>query len=218
MITHLLADPEARRPGFPQGGPLDFDYAVAVKTGTSQGYRDAWAVALSDRLLVVTWVGNHDQRKMGQVSGGTGAAPATHDIMEGVMPMRAPHLNWAAAFPPPTHWVPREVCPLSGKLAGPSCTSTKTEYFAPGTEPRVVHQTFQDWREGDFPLIYQQDFLNVPKVQKGMKSRGFKASRPSPIQERAVGNFHRALRRFLQDPHADDALQPEALVEIPSAD
>ncbi len=135
MITHLLSDPEARRPGFPQGGPLDYDYAVAVKTGTSQGYRDAWAAAFSDRLLVVAWVGNHDQRKMSQVSGGTGAAPAVHEILDAVMPLRAQHLGWATAFPPPTHWVPREVCPLSGKLAGPGCTSTKTEYFAPGTEP-----------------------------------------------------------------------------------
>lgn len=135
MVTHLISDPEARRPGFPVGGPLDFDYAVAIKTGTSQGYRDAWAVAFSDRLVVVVWVGNHDQRKMGQVSGATGAAPAVHEIMDAVMPLRAPHLAWATSFPPPTHWVPREICPLSGKLAGPQCTSTKTEFFAPGTEP-----------------------------------------------------------------------------------
>ena len=43
LTAHILSDPKARRPGFPAGGPLDFDYAVAVKTGTSQGYRDAWA-------------------------------------------------------------------------------------------------------------------------------------------------------------------------------
>ena len=76
MTTHLLADPEARRPGFPAGGTLDFDYAVAVKTGTSQwGHRDAWSVAFSDRLSVVVWVGNHDWRKMNAVSGVSGAAP-----------------------------------------------------------------------------------------------------------------------------------------------
>ena len=91
------------------------------------------------------------------------------------------------------------------------------ERFAPGTEPKVEHQTFQDWREGNFPLIYQQDFVNVPKVQRGMKSRGFKGSRPSPIQERAVSHFSKVLRRFLQDPHADDHLQPEPMVEIPEA-
>ena len=92
------------------------------------------------------------------------------------------------------------------------------ERFAPGTEPKVEHQTFQDWREGNFPLIYQQDFQNVPKVQRGMRSRGFKASRPSPIQERAISHFARILRRFLADPHADDALLPEELVEIPAAE
>jgi penicillin-binding protein 1C len=135
MITHLLSDAEARRPGFPVGGPLDFDYAVAIKTGTSQGYRDAWAVAFSDRLLVVTWVGNPDQRRMNQVSGATGAAPAAHEILDAVMPLRAAHLPWAMGFAPPTSWVPREICPLSGKLAGLGCPSSKTEFFAPGTEP-----------------------------------------------------------------------------------
>ncbi len=89
------------------------------------------------------------------------------------------------------------------------------ERYAPGTEPEVKHETFEDWREGDFPLIFRQDFLNIPKVQRGMKSRGFKASRPSPVQERALSHFHRTLRRFLEDAHADDGLEPEAMVEIP---
>ncbi len=92
------------------------------------------------------------------------------------------------------------------------------ERFAPGAAPKVEHQFFEDWRDGDFPLIFRQDFLNIPRVQQGMKSRGFKASRPSPIQERAVSHFHRTLRRFLQDAHADDGLGPEAMVEVPEGD
>lgn len=91
------------------------------------------------------------------------------------------------------------------------------ERFGPGSEPEVEHQFYRDWREGDFPLIFRQDFLNIPKVQRGMKSRGFKGARPSPVQERAVSNFHRALRRFLEDPHADDDLQPEPPVAKPAA-
>jgi hypothetical protein len=46
-------------------------------------------------------------------------------------------------------------------------------------EPKVEQQTFHDWCEGNFPLIYPQDSENMPKVQRGMKSRGLKASRPS---------------------------------------
>jgi penicillin-binding protein 1C len=136
MVRNILADSNARRPGFPAGGPLDFDdYAVAVKTGTSQGYRDAWAAGFSDRLLVVSWVGNHDQARMNKISGAGAAGPITHKILDGVMPMRAPHREWAASFAPPSGWIPHEVCALSGHIAGPGCTHHKTEYFAPGTEP-----------------------------------------------------------------------------------
>ena len=92
------------------------------------------------------------------------------------------------------------------------------ERFPPGEEPAVERQHFDDWREGDFPLIFRQDFLNIPRVQRGMKSRAFKGSRTSPVQERAVSNFHRVLRRYLEDPHADDGLEPEPMVEIPKPD
>jgi phenylpropionate dioxygenase-like ring-hydroxylating dioxygenase large terminal subunit len=91
------------------------------------------------------------------------------------------------------------------------------ERFPPGEEPEVTHEVYDDWREGDFPLIFQQDFLNIPRVQKGMKSSAFKGGRPSPVQERAVSHFHRTLRRFLEDPHADDALGPEPMVEMPKS-
>jgi phenylpropionate dioxygenase-like ring-hydroxylating dioxygenase large terminal subunit len=89
------------------------------------------------------------------------------------------------------------------------------ERFPPGEEPEVEHEVFGDWRDGDFPLIFEQDFLNIPRVQKGMKSSAFKGGRPSPVQERAVSHFSRTLRRFLEDPHADDALGPEPMVEMP---
>lgn len=86
------------------------------------------------------------------------------------------------------------------------------ERFAPGKEPRVEREFVPDWRSSEWPLIYKQDLENIPKIQKGMRSRGFRGARPSPVQERAISNFHRVLRRFMQDPHADDALGPEPLV------
>ncbi len=135
LVTNILSDDGARRPGFPAGGPLDFSYAVAVKTGTSQGYRDAWAAAFSDRLLVVTWVGNHDWKRMNQVSGGLVAAPATHAILDALMPHRRPAEPWATTFAAPPGLVSRDVCASSGRLPGPGCTHLKTELFLPGTEP-----------------------------------------------------------------------------------
>lgn len=135
MITQILSDNDARRPGFPRGNPLEFDYAVAVKTGTSQGYRDAWSAGFSDRLLAVVWIGNHDTRRMNQVAGALGAAPALHRILDSAMPLREPWRAAAVSFAPPATWVAREICPISGKLAGPRCPSHRTEWFSPGTEP-----------------------------------------------------------------------------------
>jgi penicillin-binding protein 1C len=135
LVTDVLADPEARRPTFAAGGPLDYEHAVAVKTGTSQGYRDAWAVAFSDRLLVAVWVGNHDRRRMAEVTGQTGAGPTAHAVMEAAMPLVAPHRPVALTFALPDGLVRRTVCSLSGRLAGKGCPDVRTEPFIPGTEP-----------------------------------------------------------------------------------
>lgn len=79
------------------------------------------------------------------------------------------------------------------------------ERFPPGEAPPFRHEVVEDWTKVDWPLIYLQDLQNIPKVQRGLRSRGFKGSRTSPVQERAISNFHRMLRRFMEDPHQDDA-------------
>ena len=135
MLLDILSDPAARQPGFPAGSALDYDYAVAVKTGTSQGYRDGWTVAVSDRIVVVSWVGNHDWRRMNQLGGLAGTAEAAHQIMDAVMPLREPYRQVATSFPRPQGYQTKVVCALSGKLAGPDCPHRKSERFRPGTEP-----------------------------------------------------------------------------------
>ncbi|MFY0569802.1 penicillin-binding protein 1C [Archangium lansingense] len=135
LVRHMLADPLARRPSFPVGSSLDYPYAVAVKTGTSQGYRDAWAMAFSDRLLVAVWVGNHDWRRMNGVGGLHGAANAVHEIFDAVMPEWRPYRPVLDTFPPPTGALAVDVCPLSGRLAGPECPHRKSEWFVSGTAP-----------------------------------------------------------------------------------
>jgi phenylpropionate dioxygenase-like ring-hydroxylating dioxygenase large terminal subunit len=78
------------------------------------------------------------------------------------------------------------------------------ERYGPGKEPPLKREFYQEWRDFDWPKIFKQDFQNIERVQKGTKSRAFAGARPSPVQERAIPGFHRALRRFLKDPHADD--------------
>jgi phenylpropionate dioxygenase-like ring-hydroxylating dioxygenase large terminal subunit len=73
------------------------------------------------------------------------------------------------------------------------------ERFPEGQAPKVEVEVAEDWRTVDWGLILAQDFDNVGEIQKGMKSQGFRGARPSPVQERAISNFHAALRRFLHE-------------------
>ncbi len=73
------------------------------------------------------------------------------------------------------------------------------ERFAEGAEPGVEVEHGADWARVDWGLILEQDFANMGEVQKGMKSRGFKGARTSPVQERAISNFHATLHHYLAD-------------------
>jgi len=80
LITDILADAEARRLEFGQGQLLRFPTQVAVKTGTSTNYRDAWILGFSHRYTVGVWMGNLDQRPMHAVSGSAGPALVMRSI------------------------------------------------------------------------------------------------------------------------------------------
>ncbi len=81
-INRSLSDPMVRLPSFPRMGHLEYDYPVAVKTGTSEGARDAWTVAWSPEYLVAVWLGRPDGRPMNQVGGYRTAAELTRVIMD----------------------------------------------------------------------------------------------------------------------------------------
>ena len=56
----------------PQGAPR---LAIAYKTGTSYGYRDAWAVGFDGRYVLGVWVGRPDASPVPGLSGIASAAP-----------------------------------------------------------------------------------------------------------------------------------------------
>jgi phenylpropionate dioxygenase-like ring-hydroxylating dioxygenase large terminal subunit len=70
--------------------------------------------------------------------------------------------------------------------------------YGPGKAPPLQREFYPNWKEGDWPLIFRQDFANLAEVQKGLRSRGFTGSRPNPVQERAITHFHRTLREFVR--------------------
>ena len=153
LVTQILADDAARRPSFDAGSPLEYDSAVAVKTGTSQGYRDGWTVAFNDRLVVVMWIGNHDWRRMNHLGGLAGTATAVHEVFDALLPTTKRHVPLVVSMPDPDHSERREVCAMSGDLAAHDCPHRRAEIFLAGTAPTVPchwHQRVAiDVRSGD---------------------------------------------------------------------
>jgi penicillin-binding protein 1A len=57
------------------------DQVAAGKTGTSQDSRDAWFVGYTAQYVAGVWIGNDDNSKMRNVTGGSMPAKVWHDIM-----------------------------------------------------------------------------------------------------------------------------------------
>jgi hypothetical protein len=70
--------------------------------------------------------------------------------------------------------------------------------YAPGQEPDYHHEIYDTPAQfaGQNPFL-EQDFANMGKVQRGMKSRGFSGGRTNPLQERAVSHLHEVVFDYL---------------------
>ncbi|MEO1609483.1 MAG: penicillin-binding protein 1C [Pseudomonadota bacterium] len=62
---------------------------IAYKTGTSYGYRDAWAAGYDGRHTIVVWIGRPDAAATPGLTGRTAAAPILFDAFQRISPRRA---------------------------------------------------------------------------------------------------------------------------------
>ena len=140
VITDVLADKGARLAAFGEGEALRFDTPVAVKTGTSKGFRDNWAIGYSAAVTVAVWVGNFDGSPMDAVSGITGAGPLFHSVMEAALAHRkaAKHAgeDIDSADRPELRRV--AICALSGGAPGPSCGERIFESLPPAAADELA--------------------------------------------------------------------------------
>ncbi|HEY6320363.1 MAG TPA: transglycosylase domain-containing protein [Thermoanaerobaculia bacterium] len=134
QVTLFLSDPQARLPSFPRMGATEYRFPVAVKTGTSTNYHDAWAVAYSTRYLAAAWVGHPGFRAMNQLSGYLSAADLVRRVLLRLHGEQGDGLE-DLSFPPPRGYQPVRVCALSGHRATAACDRVFVEWFRPGEEP-----------------------------------------------------------------------------------
>jgi penicillin-binding protein 1C len=90
---------------------------VAWKTGTSFGFRDAWAVGVTPQYAVGVWAGNANGEGKPNLIGARTAAPVMFSIFE-ILPKNNVE-NWFQE--PLNQFVDAEVCSQSGMLRGRYC-------------------------------------------------------------------------------------------------
>ena len=125
LITDILADSEARLDAFPRGSALELGRPAAVKTGTSDDFRDSWTIGYTPQYTAGVWVGNNNNDPMEDISGSVGAAPIWNAIMEYIHNRDQIEVEeWAQ----PNTVTAQNVCQWSGLLPTSDCPQY-TEVF-----------------------------------------------------------------------------------------
>jgi penicillin-binding protein 1A len=75
MLNKVVTEGTGRRAGL-DGIP------TAGKTGTTNGYKDAWFVGFTGNLVASVWYGNDDSKPMDNMTGGTLPAQTWHEVMD----------------------------------------------------------------------------------------------------------------------------------------
>ncbi len=128
LITSILSDNEARTPAFGASSVLNLPFPAAVKTGTTNDFRDNWTLGYTPDLAVGVWVGNADNSPMINSTGLTGAAPIWSQFMQAAEMLVSN--NSPTPFSRPAGVIDETICSVSGTRPSEFCPSEKQEIFA----------------------------------------------------------------------------------------
>lgn len=144
---------------------------IAWKTGTSYGFKDAWAVGVTPKYAIGVWVGNADGEGRPGLTGIQAAAPVLFDVLNVL-----PQSGWFNI--PYDELVEVEICAKSGHLVGLFCEETKMEWIPKNgirTEACPYHQTVflnasENYRVNSscYPLseMTQKNWFTLPPVME----------------------------------------------------
>ncbi len=192
LIANILSDPKARTREFGSSGLLNFPIQTAVKTGTSNDYRDAWAVGFNHRYTVGVWMGNMDRDSMKKITGSAGPA----FVLRSVFSELNQHKQTKPLYLSP-ELVKATVCKETGltPTIDNKCTPFN-EWFISGTEPTESNQVVT-------------------------KSRAIRIQQPSPNLQMAMDpripdhkeHFRFSLNRTIGDQNVKWILDDQLLAE-----
>ena len=149
---------------------------IAWKTGTSFGFRDAWAIGISPKYVVGVWAGNSNGEGRPGLVGIKAAAPLLFDIFN-----RLPSEEW---FDPPYDEMRQlPICKNSGFRSTPNCPldtvwlpNAAINMKPCSFHPMVHLDSTREWQvstacENPSDIIHQAWFLLPPLEEYYYKSK-----------------------------------------------
>ena len=120
--------------------------AVAWKTGTSFGFRDAWSVGVFGRYVLAVWTGNFDGSANPALVGREAAGPLFFAIVDSLGVENVTNDDepwWTAEEGAGLNLRRVEVCATTGDLPGPHCPGTTRSWFIPGVSPIKISSVYR---------------------------------------------------------------------------
>jgi penicillin-binding protein 1C len=107
---------------------------IAWKTGTSVGFRDAWAIGVFDHYVLATWIGNFSGQGNPAFVGRQTAGRLLFKLIQALTKLR--EVNFHKIYPAHQLNITEvEVCALSGQMPHKDCPNLKKTWFIPGMSP-----------------------------------------------------------------------------------
>lgn len=175
---------------------------IAWKTGTSYGFRDAWAVGVTPRYAVGVWVGNATGEGKPGLVGARTAGPVLFDVFN-----MLPASRWFER--PAGELIEAEVCRRSGHLKGRFCDETDTLLILPAglkTEACPYHHPVTLTADGshriyencaDTEPVVQQNRFTLPPVWEWYYKQHHPEYKPLPPFKPGCGEDNRLPMQFI---------------------
>jgi penicillin-binding protein 1C len=138
LVSSILSDAQARIPAFGTNPVINLPFTAAVKTGTTNDFRDNWTIGYTPDISVGVWVGNADYSPMKNTTGLTGAAPIWADFMQQAEQQLTG--GKPTGFSRPAGIEERVICAVSGAEPSQWCPAQRSEYYASDQLPAKADQ------------------------------------------------------------------------------
>lgn len=208
MLDYVMSTNALRAPVFGTNNPFNFtDRPVAAKTGTTNEWRDGWAMGYTPSLVAGVWAGNNDNSTMAAGADGIYvAAPIWRKFMDGAL--KNYNVEQFPKYEPEDAGKPVlngqldpeekiEVCEIPGEkdkycLATDDCPDslkTKKKFFSAHS---ILWYVDKDDPRGDYPKDPEDDpqFKNWEKaVQKYAEKNKDLPDDPAPTKKCESDDF-----------------------------